>query len=83
MLLAPVMLVIAVAIRVEDGKPSFFRQTRIGRWGRPFEIVKFRTMVQGADELQASELIAAGSAAISDVAETLKHGSDAWITKVG
>jgi exopolysaccharide biosynthesis polyprenyl glycosylphosphotransferase len=82
-LLSPVMLAVAVAIRLQDGKPSFFRQTRIGQWGRPFEIVKFRTMVQGADEMQASELIAAGPSAISDVARTLKHGSDAWITPVG
>jgi exopolysaccharide biosynthesis polyprenyl glycosylphosphotransferase len=82
-LLSPVMLAVAVAIRLQDGKPSFFRQTRIGQWGRTFEIVKFRTMVQGADEMQASELIAAGPSAISDVARTLKHGSDAWITPVG
>ncbi len=82
-LLSPVMLAIALAIRVQDGKPSFFRQTRIGQWGRTFEIVKFRTMVQGADEMQASELIAAGPAAISDVAETLKYRSEAWITPVG
>ena len=82
-LLSPVMLAVAIAIRVQDGKPVLFRQTRVGQWGRSFEIVKFRTMVQGADETQASELIEAGPDAIADVAETLKHQSDAWITPVG
>jgi exopolysaccharide biosynthesis polyprenyl glycosylphosphotransferase len=80
---SPVMLAVAVAIRLEDGKPVFFRQTRIGRGGRPFRIVKFRTMMQGAEARQAGELIAAGPEAISELAEAMKYSSDAWITRVG
>ena len=82
-LFSPVMLAVAIAIRLDDGKPVFFRQTRIGRWGRPFRIVKFRTMVQGADKRQATDLIAAGPDAIADMVETIKLQSEAWITPLG
>jgi lipopolysaccharide/colanic/teichoic acid biosynthesis glycosyltransferase len=43
----PVMLSIAAAIRLDDGGPVLFRQTRLGRFQRPFEILKFRTMRDG------------------------------------
>jgi lipopolysaccharide/colanic/teichoic acid biosynthesis glycosyltransferase len=42
--LAPVLAVVAVAVRFRLGRPVLFRQTRPGLGGRPFEIVKFRTM---------------------------------------
>lgn len=43
-LLAPLMALIAVVIRLDSRGPAIFRQTRLGRGGKPFEIVKFRTM---------------------------------------
>jgi lipopolysaccharide/colanic/teichoic acid biosynthesis glycosyltransferase len=43
-ILAPVFAVIAIAIRLEDGGPIFYRQVRVGRAGRLFEIEKFRSM---------------------------------------
>jgi lipopolysaccharide/colanic/teichoic acid biosynthesis glycosyltransferase/glycosyltransferase involved in cell wall biosynthesis len=46
-LLAPVMLAMATAILVTQGRPVLFRQTRPGRYGRPFDLVKFRTMREG------------------------------------
>jgi exopolysaccharide biosynthesis polyprenyl glycosylphosphotransferase len=49
-LLAPVFLAIAVAIRLDTPGPTFFRQGRIGLEGRRFAIVKFRTMVQDAED---------------------------------
>ena len=49
-LLSPVLLAAALAIRVRDGSPVLFRQVRIGRHGRPFTIYKFRTMVRDAEE---------------------------------
>ncbi len=49
-LLSPVMLFIAVAIKAEDKGPVFFRQERITTYGRKFRIFKFRTMVVGADK---------------------------------
>jgi exopolysaccharide biosynthesis polyprenyl glycosylphosphotransferase len=47
--LSPVLLATAIAIRLDDGGPILFRQTRIGLHGRPFTIYKFRTMVVDAE----------------------------------
>ena len=47
--LSPLFLLIAVAIKLDDGGPVFFGQDRIGRGFRPFRIWKFRSMVPGAD----------------------------------
>ncbi len=47
MVVAPAMALIAVAVVVGSGKPVFFRQTRVGRHGQPFRMIKFRTMVTG------------------------------------
>ena len=49
--LAPVLVAIAVAIRISMGRPVLFRQTRPGRDGRPFTIYKFRTMTQAPSTL--------------------------------
>jgi exopolysaccharide biosynthesis polyprenyl glycosylphosphotransferase len=49
----PVMLAIAVAIKVESGGEIFYWAHRIGRKGRTFPCFKFRTMVQNADKLKA------------------------------
>jgi exopolysaccharide biosynthesis polyprenyl glycosylphosphotransferase len=55
MLGAPVFGAIAVAIKLDSPGPVLFRQERIGRGGRPFELLKFRTMELGA-ELRHEEL---------------------------
>ena len=44
------MLLIALLIKLDSKGPAFYVQTRVGRDGRPFPIVKFRTMISGADE---------------------------------
>lgn len=46
----PVLLLIALAIRIDDPGPVFYRQVRVGRGGREFRIYKFRTMVVDADK---------------------------------
>ncbi|HTM58199.1 MAG TPA: sugar transferase [Candidatus Udaeobacter sp.] len=46
---APVLLLAALAIRLESGGPVFYKSTRIGRGGRPFTFYKLRSMVDGAD----------------------------------
>jgi lipopolysaccharide/colanic/teichoic acid biosynthesis glycosyltransferase len=48
LLLSPLLLLIALAIRLDSPGPVFYRQERIGRGGRPFRIHKFRTMRDGA-----------------------------------
>ena len=49
-LAAPLMLLVAIAIKVESRGSMFFRQRRVGQDGRPFVITKFRTMRVGAEE---------------------------------
>jgi lipopolysaccharide/colanic/teichoic acid biosynthesis glycosyltransferase len=49
-LLAPLLLSIAVLIVLDSGRPALFRQRRAGQEGRPFTMVKFRTMVVDAEE---------------------------------
>ncbi len=48
-LLSPVLLVIALAIALDDGRPILFRQDRVGLHGRPFRVVKFRSMSRDAE----------------------------------
>lgn len=47
--LSPLMLVVALAVRSHLGVPVLFRQERAGKNGRPFYMVKFRTMTEGRD----------------------------------
>ncbi len=54
LVLAPVLAVIALAIRLDDGGPVLFRQTRVGRGGRDFSILKFRTMCVDAEARMAT-----------------------------
>ena len=66
-LLSPVMLGIALAIILGSSGPVLFRQTRVGRFGKPFTIYKYRTMVPDADQL----------------GEKITIGQDPRITNVG
>ena len=49
-LLSPLLLAVALLIRLRDGGPVLFRQERVGLHGRPFNVAKFRTMVPDAEE---------------------------------
>ena len=53
-LAGPLMLVVAVAIKLTSPGPAIFKQTRAGTNGRPFTMYKFRTMRQGAQDDRAS-----------------------------
>lgn len=48
---SPLLLALAVAIRIEEGGPVLFRQERVGRGGQPFVCYKFRTMRHDAESL--------------------------------
>jgi exopolysaccharide biosynthesis polyprenyl glycosylphosphotransferase len=75
---APVLAIIAVAIRLDSKGPVFFRQVRIGRDGKPFRIFKFRSMVVNA-EVQKE-----GLRALSEVGEGMfKITRDPRVTRVG
>ena len=65
--LSPIMLVIALAIKVTDKGPVFYRQVRVTQYGKAFRIFKFRTMVMNADKLGSQVTV----------------GDDPRITKVG
>jgi exopolysaccharide biosynthesis polyprenyl glycosylphosphotransferase len=53
-LAAPLMALLAIAIKLDSPGPVLFHQTRVGRDGTPFEMLKFRSMVEGADALKDS-----------------------------
>jgi exopolysaccharide biosynthesis polyprenyl glycosylphosphotransferase len=78
-LAAPVMGIVALAVRLDSSGPVLFRQERIGQGGRRFRIAKFRTMVCGADG-QRSELL---SRSIYPDARLFKVLDDPRVTRVG
>lgn len=78
LLALPVMLVIALAIHLEDGGPIIFRQTRSGLKGRPFECLKFRSMVVDAEAKLRALRRADQSARV-----LFKMKEDPRITRVG
>ncbi len=77
-ILAPVMLVIAIAIRTSSKGPALFKQIRAGRNGKPFQILKFRTMCHDAEE-RIAEVISP-----DELTEPMfKLKQDPRVTKVG
>jgi O-antigen biosynthesis protein WbqP len=52
--LAPVLVLVAMAVRIEDGGPALFRQRRSGREGETFTLLKFRSMPVGSANLPSS-----------------------------
>jgi exopolysaccharide biosynthesis polyprenyl glycosylphosphotransferase len=77
-LLAPVLAVIALAVRGTDPGPALFRQTRVGKDGRVFTLYKFRTMVVGAEQQKA--LLAAQNQADGAL---FKIRQDPRVTRIG
>jgi exopolysaccharide biosynthesis polyprenyl glycosylphosphotransferase len=75
---APLAIGIAIAIRRDSAGPILFRQERVGLHGRTFEVVKFRTMVDGAEE-QLGELLDHNEIQ----GHAFKMTNDPRITKVG
>jgi lipopolysaccharide/colanic/teichoic acid biosynthesis glycosyltransferase len=53
LLASPVIALAALAVKLEDGGPVLYRQTRVGRSGADFELLKLRTMVVGAETMGA------------------------------
>lgn len=74
----PIMILIAILIKRDSPGPIFFRQKRVGENTQPFEMLKFRTMVQNAEELDATVR------KMDDEGNILhKHPDDPRVTKLG
>jgi lipopolysaccharide/colanic/teichoic acid biosynthesis glycosyltransferase len=72
---APVVAVLALAVRLESRGDPIYRQTRVGQGGRLFDIYKLRTMVDGAEFTGAGLAIAAGDARITRMGALLRRTS--------
>jgi exopolysaccharide biosynthesis polyprenyl glycosylphosphotransferase len=83
--LLPVIAVVALSIAVTDGRPIIYRQARIGRGGREFAMLKFRTMLPDADEIGLSRIdgLTQGTINVADAVERLKPDHDPRITRLG
>jgi exopolysaccharide biosynthesis polyprenyl glycosylphosphotransferase len=77
-LLSPLFVLIALLVRVTSSGPVFFRQERVGRGGRSFELLKFRSMVADAEDRKA-ELVQQNQAAEG----FFKIADDPRITRIG
>ena len=78
-LLSPVLLTLAVLIKLESPGPILFRQRRVGRDGERFEVLKFRSMYQDADQRKADY------AALNDIGDGImfKIREDPRVTRIG
>lgn len=72
---SPVILLAAAAIRAEDGGPVLFRQERIGEHGRPFTILKYRTMIPDAEARGTGLATYRGDPRITRVGKLLRQTS--------
>jgi lipopolysaccharide/colanic/teichoic acid biosynthesis glycosyltransferase len=72
-LASPVLAASALAIKLEDGGPVLYRQRRVGRDGREFELVKLRTMVVGAETQGAGWAVNRGDPRITRVGRVLRR----------
>jgi lipopolysaccharide/colanic/teichoic acid biosynthesis glycosyltransferase len=70
---SPFLALAAVAVKVEDGGPVFYRQSRVGKGGVDFELLKLRTMVVGAEKLGAGYAVDKGDARITRTGRLLRR----------
>jgi lipopolysaccharide/colanic/teichoic acid biosynthesis glycosyltransferase len=72
-LASPALAAAAVAIKLEDGGPVFYRQRRVGLGGHEFELLKLRTMVVGAERMGAGFAVNRGDPRITRVGRLLRR----------
>ena len=73
--LSPVLAIIAIAIKLDSRGPVLYRQERVGQSGQTFRVMKFRTMIPGADQLGAGMKVAHGDSRITRVGSLLRRAS--------
>ena len=69
---APVLGLAALAVKLEDGGPVLYRQTRVGRDGTDFELLKLRTMIQDAEKVGAGYAVDEGDPRITRAGRLLR-----------
>jgi lipopolysaccharide/colanic/teichoic acid biosynthesis glycosyltransferase len=74
-LTSPLLAAAAVAIKLEDGGPVLFRQTRVGKDGEDFELLKLRSMSVGAEHVGAGFAVDRGDSRITRVGRVLRRTS--------
>ena len=74
-LTSPLLAAAAVAIRLEDGGPVLFRQTRVGKDGEDFGLLKLRSMSVGAEHVGAGFAVDRGDSRITRVGRVLRRTS--------
>jgi lipopolysaccharide/colanic/teichoic acid biosynthesis glycosyltransferase len=72
---SPVLALAVLAIRLESEGHPIYRQRRVGKDGRPFDVLKLRTMVQGAEGMGAGMAVNEGDPRITRVGEILRRYS--------
>jgi lipopolysaccharide/colanic/teichoic acid biosynthesis glycosyltransferase len=72
---SPLMLLAVLAIRLESRGGALYRQRRVGRDGRPFDVIKLRTMVTGAEHMGAGLAVSEGDTRITRVGRLLRRTS--------
>ena len=82
LLAGPLMLLIALLIKLEDGGSVLYRQQRIGYMGQPFELTKFRSMCTGAEHKGAGILVEKNDARITRVGKVIRKLSLDELTQV-
>jgi lipopolysaccharide/colanic/teichoic acid biosynthesis glycosyltransferase len=70
---SPLLGLAALAIKLEDGGPVLYRQTRVGLHGEDFELLKLRTMVVGAERLGAGFAVNEGDSRITHVGRVARR----------
>jgi lipopolysaccharide/colanic/teichoic acid biosynthesis glycosyltransferase len=75
LLTSPVLGLAALAIKLEDGGPILYRQTRVGKDGVDFDVLKLRTMVVGAESMGAGFAVDQGDRRITRVGRVLRRTS--------
>ncbi len=73
--LSPVLLAAAVAIKLGGRGPVIYRQRRVGKDGREFELLKLRTMVQGSDPIGVGKVVARDDPRVTSTGRFLRRTS--------
>jgi len=72
---SPLIAAAALAVKLEDGGPVLFRQTRVGKGGQDFELLKLRSMVVDAERQGAGHAVDRGDGRITRVGRVLRRTS--------